>query len=239
MSYTTQDVSSTYHALQAKLEKRLSAGMWFLVSYTFSKSLTSQNTPAAGGNYAWQKAISNFDVPQILAASLGYELPFGKGRPWLSSAGRLSNALFGGWQFQEILNFRSGVPFTPAISRDVTNTGIGSQLPNRLGSGTLASKSLNLYFDKSAFAVPNAYTYGNSGSDILRGDYSGTINVSLFKQFAVTEGSRLQFRCEVFNLPNAAYFSAPNASVDVASGGKVTSTSNSPRQIQFALKYIF
>ena len=239
MSYTTQDQSATYHALQAKLEKRFSAGLWFLGSYTFSKSLTSANTPAAGGNYAWQKAISNFDVPQIFAASLGYELPFGKGKRFLSTAGPWSNGLFGGWQFQGIFNFRSGLPFTPIISRDITNTGIGNQLPNRVGSGVLANKSLNLYFDKSAFVVPSQYAYGNSGSDILRGDYSGTVNVSLFKQFSVNERSRLQFRCEAFNLPNAAYFNTPNATVDVAAGGRVTTTSNAPRQIQFALKYIF
>jgi hypothetical protein len=147
--------------------------------------------------------------------------------------------MLGGWQMQGIINFRSGLPFTPIISRDVTNTGIGSQLPNRVGSGALVNKSLNLYFDKSAFVVPAAYTYGNSGADILRGDYQGVVNVSLFKQFAVTEKSRLQFRGEAFNLPNAAYFNTPNATVDVAAGGRVTSISNVPRQIQFALKYIF
>jgi hypothetical protein len=239
MSYNTADASSTYHALQAKLEKRLSSDLWFLASGTFSKSLTSLNAPAAGGNYAWQKAITTFDVPAIFAAAFGYQLPFGKGKRFLGSAGRFGNGLFGGWQLQGIINFRSGLPYTPTISRDVTNTGIGGQLPNRLGTGVLANKSLNLYFDKSAFSVPAAYTYGNSGADILRGDYSGTVNLSLFKQFAVTEKSRLQFRGEAFNLANAAYFNTPSSTVDVASGGKVTSTSNAPRQIQFALKYIF
>ncbi len=246
MSYSSQDVSSTYHSLQAKLERRLSAGAWFLASYTFSKSITSANTPAVGGNYAWEKAISNFDVPHIFAGSFGYELPFGKGKRFLGRGG-LSNWLFGGWQLQSIINFRSGLPYTPTISRDVANTGIGGQRPNRLESGKLNNPTLAQYFDRSAFAVPASFTYGNSGGDILRGDYSGTVNVSFFKQFAVTENSRLQFRAEVFNLPNAAYFSPPNSStaaggsapVDVASGAKVISTSNDPRQIQFALKYRF
>jgi len=239
MSYNTEDASSTYHALQAKLEKRLSGGVWFLLSGTFSKSITSANAPAAGGNYAWQKALTNFDVPVIFATSFGYELPFGKGKRVMGSAGRFGNGLIGGWQLQGIINFRSGVPYTPVISRDVTNTGIGGQLPNRIASGSLANRSLNLYFDKNAFVVPAAYTFGNSGGDILRGDYNGAVNLSLFKQFAVTERSRLQFRAEAFNLPNAAYFNTPNATVDVAAGGRITSTSNVPRQIQFALKYIF
>jgi hypothetical protein len=240
IAYNTQDISSTYHALQAKVERRLTSGLWFLASYTFSKSLWRAATPAAGGNYAWQKALSSFDIPQNLATSVGYELPFGKGKRFLGSAGGVSNGLLGGWQFQGIIGFRSGVPYTPIISRDVANNGIGSQLPNRRGSGQLANPSLALYFDKSAFAVPDNSTYGNSGGGILRGDYIGDVNFSLFKQFAVTERSRLQFRAEVFNLPNAAYFAVPsNVNVDVAAGGRVTSTSNAPRQMQFALKYTF
>jgi hypothetical protein len=92
--------------------------------------------------------------------------------------------------------------------------------------------------------VPAAYTYGNSGGDILRGDYSGTVDISLFKQFSLTERMKLQFRAEVFNLPNAAYFNAPavntpNTNIDVAAGGQITSTSNNPRQIQFGLKLNF
>jgi hypothetical protein len=136
------------------------------------------------------------------------------------------------------------LPYTPTTSRDVANTGIGSQRPNRIGSGSLANPSLAAYFDKSAFVVPAAYTYGNSGGDILRGDYSGTVDISLFKQFSLTERAKLQFRAEVFNLPNAAYFNAPavntpNTNIDVAAGGQITSTSNNPRQIQFGLKLNF
>jgi hypothetical protein len=65
--------------------------------------------------------------------------------------------------------------------------------------------------------------------------------MSLFKEFNVTEGSKLQFRFEAFNVPNSAYFSAPsNTNIDSsASGGQITTTSNSPRQLQFALKYVF
>jgi hypothetical protein len=239
IAYNTQDVSSTYHALQAKLEKRLASGFWYLLSYTFSKSLTSQATPAVGGNYGWEKALSSFDVPHLLAFSSGYELPFGKGKRFLNGAGKFTNGVLGGWQIQGILNIRSGLTYTPTISRDVANTGIGSQRPNRIGSGNLDNPTLNLYFDKSAFVVPDNFTYGNSGADILRSDYANQVDISLFKQFAITERARLQFRAEAFNLPNAAYFSAPNSNVDVASGGQVTSTSNSPRQIQFALKLNF
>ena len=83
------------------------------------------------------------------------------------------------------------------------------------------------------------FVYGNSGGSILRSDYNGTVDLSLFKQFSVTERSKLQFRAEVFNLNNSAYFNAPSTNIDVATGGQVTSTSNTPRQIQFALRLVF
>jgi hypothetical protein len=60
------------------------------------------------------------------------------------------------------------LPFTPTISRDVANTGVGGQRPNRIGSGVLANPTLDGWFDKSAFAEPAQYTYGNSGRNILR-----------------------------------------------------------------------
>ena len=129
--------------------------------------------------------------------------------------------------------------YTPSVSRDVANNGIGGQRPHRIGSGLLPNPTLDLAFDRAAFVVPPNCTYGNSGGSILRRDYAGDVAFSIFKQFAVTEKSKLQFRAEAFNLTNSAYFSAPNSNVDVAAGGRITSTSNTPRQLQFALKYSF
>jgi hypothetical protein len=139
ITYNAQDNSTIYHALQAKLEKRVSAGLWYLVSYTWSKSLTVADTPAVGGDYAYERAISSFDIPQNLTASVGYELPMGRGKPFLSSANRFANGVLGGWQLQGIMVLRTGRPFTPTISRDVANTGIGGQRPNRIGSGQLSN----------------------------------------------------------------------------------------------------
>jgi len=238
ISYNTQDASSTYHSLQAKMERRLTAGLWTLVSYTFSKSLTRSATPAVGGNYGWEKALTGFDVPHNFAASFGYELPFGKGKAFLHSGG-FTDKVLGGWQLQGIMSYRSGTPYTPTISRDAANNGVGGQRPNRIASGKVANPTLDVAFDKNAFTQPANFTYGNSGGSILRRDYIASNDFSIFKQFSITERSRLQFRAEVFNLPNSAYFSSPNSSVDVAAGARITSTQNSPRQMQFGLKYNF
>jgi hypothetical protein len=237
--YISADVSTTYHALQAKFEKRLSAGLWLLTSYTFSKSLWVTNTPAVGGNYAFEKGPSEYQVPHSFSFSFGYELPFGKGKPLLASSGKIVNGFLGGWQLQGILLFRSGVPFTVTMSRDVANTGVGGQRPNRIASGNLDDRTLARWFDANAFLAAPNFTYGNAGLRILSPDIIRTVDFSLFKQFQIAEHSRLQFRWEAFNLPNTPSFSAPASTLDTSNVGRITSTSTAPRQMQVALKLTF
>jgi hypothetical protein len=239
LTYNAQDASSIYNALQVKYERRAAAGFWYLVSYTYSSNIFTQDTPAAGGDYAYQRALASYNIPQNLTVSAGYQLPFGKGRRFLANPNGFVNAALGGWQMQGILVLHSGLPFTPTISRDVSNTGIGSQFPNRIGSGQLSNPTLSNWFDKTAFTVPANYTYGNSGSYILRGDKFKNLDFSLFKQFQVSERGRLEFRAEAFNLTNSPTFNPPGTTVDTASGGVVTSTLSAPRNVQVALKFSF
>ncbi|HEU0177438.1 MAG TPA: TonB-dependent receptor [Blastocatellia bacterium] len=239
INYFSQDVSTIYHSLQTMLEKRLSAGFWYMLSYTFSKSIQNQNSPAVGGNTAWERSLTDFDIPHNLAASWGYELPVGRGKRLLKGANGFANALLGGWQVQGIVVVRSGRPFTPTISADRANIGIGGQRPNRLSSGNLDNPTVERWFDVSAFSLPAQFTYGNSGANILREDRFKSFDFSVFKQFRITEGSQLQFRAEAFNVTNTASFNAPNTQIDTAPAGRVTSTASLPRQIQFALKYNF
>jgi hypothetical protein len=252
MSYFSQDMSSDYNALQLKAEKRYGSGLWYLLSYTYSKSITIQDTPAAGGDFYWERALSSFDVPQNIAFNMGYELPVGRGKRFLSNSNWFTQAALGGWRVQGIVIVRSGQPFTPTISRDVANTGIGSQRPNVIGTPVIVGQP-NCWFyvsanaacksfapnATSAFALPVAYTYGNAGADTLRSQWLRNLDMSVFKEFPVTESSLLQFRAEFFNITNTPTFGIPSATVDTGTGGVVTSTANNPRQLQFALKYNF
>src|SRR5262249_17902021 len=192
LSIHTQGMSSRYHALQTKLQKRVSDGFWYLASYTFSSSLRTIPAPEIGGNYTYETGPTPSDTPHLFAFSSGYALPFAKNNP-----------LLGGWQAQTIVNFRSGLPFTPTISRDVANHGVGSQRPNRIGSGEVASPTIDLWFDKTAFTVPDPYTFGNSGAGILRADHQWNVDASLFKRFAVRNGQHVELRAEAFNLLNS------------------------------------
>jgi carboxypeptidase family protein len=242
LNINSQALSSDYHALQAKFQRRASGGLWYLASYTYSRSMTNAPAPEIGGNFTYDRGPAVFDVPHLFSSSVGYELPFGNGRSFLTGADRITNALVSGWQVQTIIGFRSGLPFTPTLSRDVANIGVANQRPNRVGSGELDHPTVDAWFDKNAFTVPAQFTFGNSGRNILRGDHQWTVDASLFKRFAVTDNSRLEFRAEAFNLLNAVYFNIPtvqNTQIDTASAGRITSTSIPARQMQFALKYIF
>jgi len=170
---------------------------------------------------------------------VGYELPVGKGKKLLSNSDAVVANVLGGWQVQGIVVLRSGRPYTPTISRDVANTGVGGQRPIRLGSGQLTNPTIAQWFDKTAFALPVNYTYGNSGGDILREGRFKNLDLSLFKQFQFNERTRLQFRAEAFNLTNSPSFAAPGTNIDTASGGVVTSTISTPRNVQFGMKLTF
>jgi hypothetical protein len=252
ISYFSQDMSSDYNALQVKAEKRYGSGLWFLLSYTYSKSITIQDTPAAGGDFYWERARSSFDIPQNFAFNMGYELPVGKGKRFLNNANWLAQGALGGWRVQGIVILRSGQPFTPTISRDVANTGIGSQRPNVIGTPVIVGRPTCWFYVAAnvactgfapnatgAFALPATYTYGNAGANTLRSQSLRNLDMSVFKEFPVTESSLIQFRAEFFNITNTPTFGIPGTTVDTGSGGVVTSTANNPRQLQFALKYNF
>ena len=157
----------------------------------------------------------------------------------VANANRFANGVLGGWQMQGIMVLHSGLPFTPTISRDVSNTGIGGQLPIRVGSGQLSNPAISDWFDKTAFALPANYTYGNSGSYILQADRFKNLDFSLFKSFQAGERLRINFRAETFNLTNSPTFNPPGTNIDTSSGGVVTSTLSAPRNIQLALKFNF
>jgi len=117
--------------------------------------------------------------------------------------------------------------------------------PNRVKQGDQPTNRvqdrLDRYFDTSAFAVPAAFTYGNSSRTHgdIRAHGINNFDLSLFKIFAITEGFKAQFRFETFNAFNRVQFAAPGTQTGTAAFGVITNQQNSPRQLQVALKLIF
>jgi hypothetical protein len=247
--------NSSYNALQVDLTKRLSHGLQFRGNYTWSKNLDMNSglTGAQANNQA-QMVLDRNDPrrdwgPSALNAthqasvSAHYDLPFR--RPTQTG---FAGKLIGGWQANGILTVLSGFPFTPQIGTNRSADG-DTRNPDRPSlnpsfSGPVVLGQQGRWFDPNAFILPAAGTYGNLGRSVFTGPGLTELDVSIFKNTALTERTSLQFRTEFFNLLNHTNFGTPNATVFSAgavnpSAGVITTLATTPRQIQFGLKLIF
>lgn len=245
--------SSIYHALQIKAEKRFAAGLNLLLAYTAGKLIDDYSRTAVVGRTAapqniydrkGERSVSLGDVPQRLVMSYVYELPFGRGRRLGAAWAPLLDAFAGGWQLNGITTFQSGQPLTLA-TQDTSNSGTNLLRPNSTGrsaklEGPVVDR-LNRYFDTSAFVQPAAFTFGNAGRALpdVRGPGVRNWDLSIFKNFRLMEGKKLQFRSELFNAFNTPQFDFPNSNLNNPLFGTISAQANTPRQIQFGLKLLF
>jgi hypothetical protein len=252
--------NSSYNALQIDLTRRLSKGLQLRGNYTWSKNLdiNSGLTGAQANNQA-QMVLDRNDLrrdwgPSALnvtnqsSISARYELPFGRNQRWLNSDSNLESKLISGWQLNGIATILSGFPFTPLIGSNRSGDG-DTRNPDRPSinpsfSGPVLLRTPNQWFDPNAFTLPTPGTYGNLGRGTLAGPGLGDVDLSVFKDTALSEKTTLQFRTEIFNLLNRANFGSVNTTVFSAgavnaSAGTITTLATPSRQIQFGLKLIF
>jgi hypothetical protein len=251
--------ASTYHSLQAKLERRFSAGFSLLFSYTFSKLLddvAATTTGFPGEQFAGdniqdfnfrrnERSVAAFDAPHFLAINGVWELPFGKGKPYLANPS-VARVIFGNWQINSIATFRSGVPLSLTMASNTLFNFGGPQRPNWFNGNTgeregRVSSRVTSYFDPAAYSAPAPYTFGNVPRllSALRGPGVANVDVSLFKNIPIKERLYLQFRAEAFNIMNRAEFGLPNTQIGSAAAGVITTQANSARDVQLALKLVF
>ncbi len=248
--------NSIYNALQIKVEKRFSHGLQFLATYVWSKSIDeSSSTGGAvtwlGGithladpnNRALERGLSTWDQPSVLQFSYTYELPIGKGKPFLGGANAVVNAVLGGWQTNGIWRFTDGRPEILSLSGGQSLPTYGAQQPDLTATLQCASSNiLNQYFaNPDAVSVPAPFTLGSAARTVAgcRQPGQANVNLALFKEFLIPklrEGSKLQLRLETFNAFNHPQFAGPNTTVNGGSFGVITSTANGPREVQVALK---
>jgi hypothetical protein len=250
---------SKYNSLQLSANQRMTDGLQFLISYTWSKAidngasgfLASENGPGGGGagiqDYYHPNAnigVSASNVPQFLSTAMIYQLPFGRGRQYLRSGP--ASWILGGWQTNSIFSIRSGQPYSVLVNGDVANVGgsvygIGYARANQTGSGHISHPTTAEWFNTAAYSVPS-YSYGNSPRNSLTSDHVTQFDFSTFKRFPIwKEGTFLEFRAEAFNVFNIINYGPPANTVNAAGFGTVSSLipGNPPRQLQFTLKLNF
>jgi Carboxypeptidase regulatory-like domain/TonB dependent receptor len=242
---------SNYNSLQVKVNRRVTSGLTFLASYTWSKSI--DNSPGYWPNSGMSQlpqdslnpnqgevGLSDWDIRHNFILSYNWQIPVGRGRRYMSHGNSFLEGVLGGWQMTGIVAFRGGTPFTPYISSNRANTANGGALrPNRIGSGVSSDPTVDHWFDKTQFALPAVFTYGNSSRNILIGPGLKNADIGLYKNFKVYERIQLQFRAEFFNITNTPHFGLPNPFIDTPAGGTINGLATPPRQIQFGLKLNF
>jgi hypothetical protein len=239
-------VDANYNSLQAQVERRFTNGFSLLAAYTWGHAIDdgpsqvdSVVAPQNAYDFAAERGNSAYDVRNRLVVSSLYELPFGKGKAFLSSS-RVGNAIAGGWLLTGIFSAQSGLSFTPVESVDGSNTGT-TQHPNRIGNGNLSSsqRTIGHWFDTSAFATPAQYTFGNSGRDILTGPGFHNVDLGLSRTISLIESTSLEIRAEAFNIFNTPQFGLPNATLGQSTTAVISSVTNPQRQLQLAAKIHF
>lgn len=236
--------SSNYHALQTTFSKRFSRGFQFEGSYTWGKAIQEALSHVNSYNIRASRSLADYDIAHRFVASYIYELPFGKGRRIGGGWNRATNAVLGGWQFNGFTTFQSGTPLSIS-GNNVAGIFNPRGLANNNGrsaklTGDVHDRLLK-YFDTSVFSQPAAFTFGNTqpSSPDLRSPGIRNWDLSMFKEFDLTEKLRMQFRTEAFNAFNTVRFGSPNTSVTSNQFGQISTQANSPRQIQFGLKLMF
>ena len=252
--------NSSYNALEASMHKRFSHGLSFLVSYTWSKSIDDVSSfnitgsaakPVAGENDLAQdpfnlgaeRGPSLFDARNRFVGSYEWALPF-----W-NHAQNWYQWVLGGWQMDGIGTLMSGTPFTIFDSNDVAAqgsapeiTGFSAQRPNLTGNPNNGPRGVSAWLNAAAYQrldpVANAGQFGTEGRNVNVGPGYADWDFAALKNFKVTESMQIQFRTEMFNVLNRTNFRLPDSDISSPTFNHILAA-QSPRQVQFALKFMY
>ncbi len=252
-TYRNNSGTTNYNALEAKVERRFSHGVYLLFAYTHSKLiddassvfsstvLSSPNTSSliAADTFRpyLERDSSSGDMPNVLSFSGVYAIPAGRGHRVAPSA--LGSVFLGGWALNTIFQMQSGMPVT--VTQATNNNafaGFVLQRPNLIASPSLAPalRTPGHFFNTAAFATAPQFAIGNASRNPVRGPAYRDFDLALVKHTSVAEKTDLEFRAEIFDVTNTPAFAQPNGSFGSAAFGSITATTTDPRVLQFALR---
>jgi hypothetical protein len=229
----TNGATGTYHAFTAKARKDFSKGLTFITHYTKSKAIDNASSQLSdfqnANDVRSNKALSGYHAANRYVASAVYQLPLGRGRPYLANSHPVA----------DVFNTQSGFFFSPTAPNTI---GIesGGVRADRIRNGNLptSERTRLRWFDTGAFIAPTGFRYGTAGRNILEGPGLKNLDLGILKDFRISESHKIQFRSEFFNAFNFVNFGLPSGSITAANYGTIASAGAS-REVQFALKYIF
>jgi len=245
--------------MQVKLEKRLSGGLYFLNSFTWSKTIDNAggNMETGSGDYyyinnfdfASSKGLSGFNQPFSNVTTVTWNLPLGQNRRFASGVPAWANVVIGNWRITGINTMSSGLPvnlyYSPSAAFSVGSPASPCNFcrPNITGDPMQPAdqRTIDSYFNKANLSLPTdvSHPFGNAGRNIATGWPLYRLDVSVQKNFPLrAEGRRLEFRAEFFNALNKTNFQPPASDLANSAFGTTRSTF-AARQIQMALKFVF
>ena len=242
-----------YHALQVKVERRYTRGLYLLNSFTYSRArdnasghLEVQNGDNSRVNYRDLDAEfgrSGYDQPYNNTTSVVWELPFGKGRKWGADMNPVMDGFLGGWRIVGINTATSGVPinlsYTPTAQFSVGGT--VTYRPNLTGDPLTPDGGVSNYLNPATVVVPTDVTqpFGNAPRNVARGTAFNALDLGLHKSFGLQgDSKRIEARIEAFNLFNHTNFQTANGNRSSAAFGTITSAFPA-RQLQLGVKFYF
>ena len=239
--------NANYHALQTSFERRWSKGFALTAAYTWSKSIDPGSSGFFGveGNsvqnpYSMRpdRSVSSYDVPHNLVMSWVYDLPMGKDK-LVHTGNRVVDYVIGNWQVNGIADMRTGTPVNLTVSGDIANTGnVGYMRPNVVGEWRVAEQTSGRWFDKTAFAAPAQFTFGNVGRNVMRTDTVRRFDMSVFRNIPINERAFAQLRIEGYNVFNTVTYGAPVTEFTNVNFGRVLSAQAS-RSLQIGARIYF
>jgi hypothetical protein len=244
---------SKYHALYLKVQKRFSHGISFLSSFSYGKSIDNGSgirtsvgdplTPSNDYDLELETGPSAFDFRKRWTTSWIWELPFGQDRRFMNRGG-VADFVLGGWQLGGILTLQDGFPFTVSCGPGNIQNGGGQCRPDPTGEDPqlpASERSRTRFFNTDAYVdrlAPGPFRFGTTKRNSVVGPGIKSFDMSINKNFAVASNN-LEFRLEVFNLPNLPIWGQPGSQLRTPNYGVITSTRMDSRQIQLGLKFVF
>ncbi len=242
-----------YHALQAKVERRFTSGVYLLNSFTWSKGIDNvsghleanngDNSRINFANMRADKAVSGYDQPINNTTSFVWDIPYGRGRKFGANVHPVVDGILGGWRMTGINTMTSGLPinlsYSPTSAQSVSD--YPTYRPNCTGDIYSSDKSITNYFNKSTIVVPTDVSkpFGTCGRNTGRSNAIYQLDMGLHKDFRLfREENKLEFRAEFFNLLNKTNFTAASGNRSSSAFGTINGTYPA-RQIQFGLKLYF